>query len=92
LNLKLITCLPAGGKPASASNPMPSPVPAPTPGGCAVAVDASSVSSSLGSSTAPSGLMAVVAPESSPAGNYESDDNFHWDGDNLGVEYAAPLK
>jgi hypothetical protein len=92
LNLKLITCLPAGGKPAPAPGPVPSPAPAPTPGRHAAAADASSVSVSSGSSTAPSGLTAAVAPVPSPAGNYESDDNFYWDEDDLGVEYDAPPK
>jgi hypothetical protein len=68
MNLKLITCLPAGGKPAPPPSPAPSPAPAPTPSGCAAAADASSVSGSSGSSTAPSGLTAVVAPAPSPAG------------------------
>jgi hypothetical protein len=92
LNLKLITCLPAGGKPAPAPGLAPSPMPAPTPGRHAVAADASSVSGSSGSSTALSGLTAVVAPAPFPSGNYESDDNFHWDGDDFGVEYTAPPK
>jgi hypothetical protein len=92
LNLKPITCLPAGGKPAPALGPAPSPAPAPTPGRCAAVADASSVSSSSGSSTAPSSLMAAGAPAPSPAGNYESDDDFHWEGDDLGVEYDAPPK
>jgi hypothetical protein len=92
LNLKLITCLPAGGKPAPAPGPAPSPVPAPTPGGRAVVADASSVSGSSGSSTAPSSLTAAVAHAPSSAGNYESDDDFHWEGDNLEVEYDAPPK
>jgi hypothetical protein len=89
LNLKLITCLLAGGKPAPPPGPAPSPAPAPTPGKHAAA-DASSMSGSSGSSTAPSGLTAVLAPAPSPAGDYESDEDFHWKGDDLGVEYDAP--
>ncbi len=77
LNLKLITCLPAGGKPAQAPGPAPFPVPAPTPGRGAAAADASSMSGSFGSSTAPSGLTEAVAPAPSPAGDYESDNDFH---------------
>ncbi len=92
LNLKLITCLPAGGKPAPAPGPAPAHVPAPTPGGCAAVADALSVFGSSGSSTAPFGLTAAVAPAPSPAVDYESEDNFHWDGDNLGVEYDAHPK
>jgi hypothetical protein len=37
-------------------------------------------------------LIAAVAPAPSPAGDYESDNNFHWEGDDLGVEYDAPPK
>ncbi len=92
LNLKLITCLPAGGKPAPAPGPAPSPVPAPTPGRRAVAANASSMSGSSGTSTAPSGLTAAVAPAPSPAGDFESDNDFCWEEDDLGVEYAAPPK
>ncbi len=92
LNLKLITCLPAGGKPAPAPGPASSPMPALTPGGRAVAADSSSMSSSSGSSTAPSGLTAAVVPAPSLAGNYESNKDFHWEGDNLGVEYDVPPK
>jgi hypothetical protein len=92
LNLKLITCLPVGGKLAPAPSPAPSPAPAPTPGRCAAAAGASSVSGSSGSSTAPSGLTAAVAPAPPPARDYEFDDNFHWEGEDLGVEYDAPPK
>jgi hypothetical protein len=92
LNLKLITCLPAGGKPAPALGLVPSPTPAPTPGRCAAVADASSMSGSSGSSTAPSGLTAAVAPSPSPGGDCESDDNFHWEGADHGVEYDAPHK
>jgi hypothetical protein len=34
--------------------------------------------------------MVAVAPSPAPVGDYESDEEFHWDGDNLGVDYAAP--
>jgi hypothetical protein len=35
-----------------------------------------------GSANAPSGLVATVAEE------YDSDNNFHWDGDEFGVEFG----
>jgi hypothetical protein len=88
LNLKLTTCLLAGGKPAPPPGPAPSPTPAPTPGRCAAAADASSVSGSSSSSIAPS----AVAPAPSPACNYESDVDSHWEGDDLGVKHDAPPK
>jgi hypothetical protein len=36
--------------------------------------------------------MAALAPSPSPSGNYESDEDYHWDGDDLGDEYVAHPK
>jgi hypothetical protein len=88
LHLKLILCPPVAAP--SAPGPAPSPALAPTPGGRAAAAGASSTLTPLASSIPPSGLMVAVAPSPAPAGDYESDEEFHWDGDNLGVDYAAP--
>jgi hypothetical protein len=90
LNLKLITCLPTGGAPSPAPSPLPSPAPAPTPNSQAAAADASSLSGSLGSSSAPSGMTALVAPAGTPTGNFDSDEEFHWEGDEFGAEYIPP--
>jgi hypothetical protein len=87
LNLKLITCLPVASSPSSSAPsqcPWPSPAPASTPGGCAAATDAS-LAISLGSSSAQSGLTAVVAPVVPPPGDFDSDDEYHWDDNDLGV-------
>ena len=95
LNLKLITCLPVASSPSlgtSAPAPLPSPASAPSPSSRAVAADTSSVSASLGSSSAPSGLIATVAQDNPTPGNFDSDEEFYWEGNNLGVDYASPLK
>ena len=95
LNLKLIKCHPVASSPSSstpAQCPLPSPAPAPTPGGCAAATDASSATGSLGSSSAPSGLTVVVAPAGPPPGNFDSDDEYLWEGNDIGVEYTPPPK
>jgi hypothetical protein len=67
-------------------------VPAPNPGRLTAVTDASSATGSSGSSSALSGLTAVVAPAAPPPGNFDSDDEYHWDGNDLGVEYTPPLK
>jgi hypothetical protein len=90
LNLKLISSPPAAA--TSAPGPAPSPAPAPTHGGRAAAADASSTSGCSFSSAPPSGLTAALAPSPSSAGDYEPDEDYHWDGDDLGVEYVAPPK
>jgi hypothetical protein len=86
LNLKLIPCPPAGGTPAP--GPAPSPAPAPTLGEHVAAADYSFTLGLLDSSMAPSGLTAALAPAPSSAGNYELNEDFYWDGDNLGVDYS----
>ncbi len=93
LNLKLIKCHPVASSPSSSAPPqcpLPSPAPTPTPSGHAAATDASSATGSLGSSSAPSGLTAAVAPAVHPPGNFDLDDKYHWEGDNVGVEYPPP--
>jgi hypothetical protein len=95
LNLKLITCLPvvsspSPGTPAPAS--LPSPASAPSPSSCAAAADTSLVSGSLGSSSAPSNLMAAVAQDNPTPGNFDSVEEFHWEDDDHGVDYAPPPK
>ncbi len=78
INLKLIRVSPPAGSPAAASAPAASP----TPGGhSAVANEASSLGLA-GLATAPSGLVLTVAEE------FDSDDDFHWDGDKSGVEFG----
>ncbi len=54
--------------------------------------DASSMTGSSGSSSASSGLTAEVALAVPPPGNFDFDDEYHWDGNEFGVEYAPPLK
>ncbi len=90
LNLRLIICPPVGGAPSLAPGPSPSPAPAPTPKGQAAVADSSSVSGSLGSSSAPSGMTAVVTPAVPPTGDFDYDNKFHWDGDEFGAEYIPP--
>ena len=48
-------------------------------------------SSSSGSATAPSGLIAALAVAHISDGDYDSGDDFHWDGDEFGVEYTPKL-
>jgi hypothetical protein len=95
LNLKLITCLPVASSPSLGTPPpvpLPSPASAPSPSGRAGAADSSSVSGSSGSSSASSGLMAAVAQDNPTPGDFDSDEEYHWDGNNLGVGYAPPPK
>jgi hypothetical protein len=86
LNLKLVN-----GPPSSALGPAPSPAPAaplassppPSPGGRVAFADDQSFSGSVGSPSAPSGLMALVAED-----NFDSDHEFCWTGDDNGFEYS----
>jgi hypothetical protein len=86
LNLKLIVCQPAWPSPAAAApagakaDPAGTPYPAPNPGGCAASTDTGSGSSSAGSVAAPSGLMAAVAPMLDKEEEYDTDEEFTWDG------------
>jgi hypothetical protein len=95
LNLKLIKCHPVASSPSSSAppqHPLPSPAPAPTPGGHAAAIDASSATGSSGSSSTPFGLTAAFAPAAPPPRNFDSDDEYHWESNDVGVEYAPPPK
>ncbi len=95
LNLKLIICLPVASSPSPSTPPpcpLPCPVPALTLGGRAAATDASSATASSGSSSALSGLSAAVAPVVPPPHDFDLDDEYHWDGNDFGVEYAPPPK
>jgi len=83
LNLKLVN-----GPPFSAPHPDPSPAPAPaplaptpppSPGGWVASADDRSVLGSVGSPSAPSGLMALVAED-----DFDSDQEFCWTGDDDG--------
>ena len=90
LNLKLVN-----GPPSSAPGPAPFPAPAPaplaltpspSPGGRVASADDQSVSGSVSSCSAPSGLMASVAED-----NFNSDQEFCWTGDDEGFEYSPSV-
>ncbi len=70
---------PAAGPPAAA----PAPAASPSPGGRSAVANDLSALGSKGSANAPSGLVALVAEE------YDSDDNYPWDGDECGVEFSV---
>ncbi len=79
MNLKLVsTAL------DSASAQGPAPPAAATPN---VRVATAESGTCSGSTAAPSGLTAALATD----GDYDSGDDFHWDGDELGVEYISKL-
>ncbi len=85
LNLKLVrgpsppaatpSAAPAGGTPA---NP-------PSPRGRPAVADVALASGSSNAGVAPSGLIATAAEE------YESIDDFRWEGDENGVEFASAV-
>ncbi len=84
LNLKLI-CGPAPSSKATLA-PAPTataPAPSPIPGGNPAVAQLTSGFTTLGSTMAPSGLMASVAVD------YKSDDSFCWEGDKDGVDYVV---
>jgi hypothetical protein len=56
-------------------------VASPTPGGLSAVANEALVWK-VGSATAPFGLVATIAKE------FDSDDNFHWDGDEIGLEFG----
>jgi hypothetical protein len=62
------------------------------PGGCGAVTDASCVTGLSGSSTAKSGLTTAVALAVHPPGDFDWDDEYHWEGNDVGVEYAPPPK
>ncbi len=71
LNLKLIQVSPPAGSPAAT----PTPAASPTPVGHSAVTNEASALGLVGLATAPSGLVATVAED------FDSDDNFRWDGD-----------
>jgi hypothetical protein len=86
LNLKLIVCRPARPSPATAApasakaDPAGTPSPAPNPGGRAASTNTGSGSGLAGSVAAPSGLTAAVAPVLDKEEEYDTDEEFTWDG------------
>jgi len=88
LNLKLTQCHPAKPQgPAPAPTPQgPAPAPTPAPAPRAVAADGG------GSLVPPSGLTAVVAPSPAPEEDFDTDDEFRWDGYDYGAEYSSTPK
>jgi hypothetical protein len=94
LGLKLIPCPPVkpslvATAPASAS-PTPSPSPTPAPSGWSAATDSTP---STESATAPSGLAASVAPvDASAQEDYDTNEDFQWDGDESGPAFTGPPK
>jgi hypothetical protein len=92
LNLKLITCLPVASSPSSSASPqrpLPSPAPAPTLGVRAAATDASSATVVSRSFFVLSGSTAAIVLAAPPPGDFDSNEKYHWDKDDLGVEYDA---
>ena len=85
-NLKLISL---GGSQAPA--PVPSPARGAAPTGQTAAAAAPPPPPNGGSSSAPSGLSAVLAP-APPDPDFESDEEYHWDGDEFGSDYTPRLK
>jgi hypothetical protein len=94
LGLKLIPCPPVkpslvATAPASAS-PAPSPSPTPAPSGRSAATDSTPLTESA---TAPSGLAALVGPvDASAQDDYDTDEDFQWDGDESGPAFTDPPK
>ena len=89
LNLKLVNgpraATPGSAPPATPAPAPAAPAPAPSPGGKVAFTDDRSVSGSVGSPSAPSGLMASVADE-----DFDSDQEFRWAGDESGLEFSLP--
>ncbi len=86
LGLELITCpavTPGTAPPipvAAASSTMPA-TPVPPPSGVAT----SAVPGSSGSVAPPAALVASVIPTVAPVDEYDTDDDFRWDGDECGI-------
>jgi hypothetical protein len=91
LGFKLITC-PAATPgmappvPAAAASSTTPAAPVPPLSG----VSTSAVPGSLGSVATPAALVASVIPAVAPVDEYDTDDDFHWDGDECGITYGAP--
>ena len=88
LNLTLVKGPPSSSlAPAPPAAPVPVPAtPSPSPGGRVASTDNQSIAGSVGSPSAPSGLMASVAKD-----DFDSDDNFCWDGDESGLDYSSSV-
>jgi hypothetical protein len=91
LNLKLIKGPPSAPSPAPAPASLAAaPTPAPSPGGHA-ALTTGPPNGSTGSSSAPSGLMALLAKKyDALVEEYESEKDFHWAGDEDVLAYDSP--
>ncbi len=84
LNLKFVR-----GPPPAATPPATTPAPAASaasPSGRLVVADDSSAANLTGQTTAPSGLVMTLTEE-----EFESDEEFCWEGDESGLDYTTPL-
>jgi hypothetical protein len=84
LNLKLVKGPPPAAAPAPAS-PGHVPAASPSPGGRSTVADKALVSGLSGSVDVPLGLVATVADK-----EYDSGDDFCWEGDEYGVGFTGP--
>jgi hypothetical protein len=85
LNLKLIKVSPSASPPAPAPGAAASAAASPSPGGCNASTAPPPLGGSTGSATAPSGLTAWM---SDVLEDFDSDEEFHWDGDKCGADYV----
>ena len=89
LNLQLISG--GGNAPPPSTALAPSPSASAPLGGLSVAVECSPpLASGGGSLAAPSGLTAVLASADAAPADFESDDDYHWEGDEYGLDYVPP--
>jgi hypothetical protein len=86
LNLKLIHVAPMASPPAPTPAASAPAVATPSPGGRMATVDLPSSGGSIGNATAPSGLTAHGLDVME---DFDSDDNFCWDGDESGADYIV---
>jgi hypothetical protein len=88
LNLTLVKGPPSSSlAPAPSAAPVPAPVaPSPSPGGHIASMDNQSIADSVGSPSAPSGLMASVTED-----DFDSDEDFRWAGDESGLDYSPSV-
>jgi hypothetical protein len=88
LNLTLVKG-PPSFPPAPAPPAAPAPAPAapfPSPGGRVASTDNRSIAGSVGSPSAPSGLMALAAED-----DFDSDEDVCWAGDESGLDYSPSV-
>jgi hypothetical protein len=85
LNLKLIHVAPVASPPAPAPAAPPPAAATPSPGGCMATANLPLSGGSTGSATAPSGLTANALDVLE---DFDSDDNFCWDGDESGADQS----